>query len=99
MVTHHPYDGHPPTVYCSPTLNGMVITFPSIVTYHIQDCHLHLEFESSAAKLVDLVDSLAKLVTSSVALPAELVSSTLNMLRGLQVCDYTEIEDDTLGTI
>ena len=46
-----------------------------MVTHHLQDDQLDLEFDSSAAKLVNLVGILAQLVSSSVALPAQLVSN------------------------
>ena len=42
-------------------------------TYHLQDGQLDLEIDSSAAMLVNLVASLAQLVSLSVALPANLV--------------------------
>ena len=51
----------------------MFFTFPSTVTLHLQDCQLDLEFENSAAQLVNLVEGQAQLVTPSVALPAQLV--------------------------
>ena len=52
----------------------MVVTFPRTVTHHFQDGLLDLEFDSSAAKLVNLDVILAQLVSPSVALPAQLVS-------------------------
>ena len=87
MVTNHPQDGQPPSprrVTHHPKFDHEdscphghpptgVITFPSTVTHHFKDGQLDLEFDSSAAKLVNLVIILPKLVSSSVALPAELV--------------------------
>ena len=55
------------------TIHGIVITFPSTVTHHLKYGQLDLEFDSSAAKLVNLVVILAQLVPPSVALPADLV--------------------------
>ena len=51
----------------------IVITFPITVTNHLKDGQLDLEFDSSAATLVNLVAILAQLVSPSVALPAQLV--------------------------
>ena len=71
---HHHQDGYPlPTVQwygCTPS----PVWSPNssrMVTHHLQDGQLDLEFDSSAAKLVNLV---VTLVSSSVALPAQLVS-------------------------
>ena len=44
-----------------------------MVTHHLQDGQLDLEFDSSTAKLVNLDVILAQLVSPSVALPAQLV--------------------------
>ena len=52
------------------TIHRIVITYPSTVTHHLKDGQLDLEFDSSAAKLVNLVAILAQLVSPSVALPA-----------------------------
>ena len=57
MLTQYPGDG---------------FTFPSTVTYHLQGGQLDLEFNSSGAQLVNLVVSLAQLVSLSVAFPAKL---------------------------
>ena len=51
----------------------IVIPFPSTVTHHLKYGQLDLEFESSTAKLDNLVVILAQLVSPSVALPAQLV--------------------------
>ena len=40
----------------------------AMITHHLKDGQLDLEFDSSAAKLVNLVVSLAQLVSPSVAL-------------------------------
>ena len=55
------------------TIHRIVITYPSTVTHHLKYGQLDLEFDSSAAKLVNLVVILAQLISSSVALPAQLV--------------------------
>ena len=57
------------------TIHGIVITFPSTVTHHLQDGELDFGIDSSAAMLVNLVASLAQLVSQSVALSAELVKN------------------------
>ena len=57
------------------TIHRIVITYPSTVTHHLKDGQLDLEFDSSAAKLVNLVAILTQLVSPSVALPAQLVLS------------------------
>ena len=62
MVTHQQYKAHHHSQYYN--------TFPSTVTHHLKDGQLDLEFDSSAAKLVNLVVILAQLVSLSVALPA-----------------------------
>ena len=62
-------DGHLLIVEWSSTIPGMVINFPSTVTHRLQDGQLDLEFDSSAAKLVNLIVILAQLV----ALPAKVV--------------------------
>ena len=46
---------------------------PWIVTQHLKDGQLDLEFDSSTAKLVNLVVIIAQLVSSSVALLAQLI--------------------------
>ena len=51
-----------------------MVTFSSSVTHHLKYGKLDLEFDSSAAKLVKLVVILAHLISSSVALPAQLIS-------------------------
>ena len=48
--------------------------------HHLKDGQLDLEFDSSAAKLVNLVAILAQLVSPSVALPAQLVYVTFIIL-------------------
>ena len=58
MLTHNPWDGY---------------HFPITVTHHLQGGQLDLEFDFSTAQLVNLVVSLAHLVSQSVALPAKLV--------------------------
>ena len=74
-VAHHPRDGHwsPTNSIKLITIPRIFITFPSTVTYHLKEGRLDLEFDSSVAKLVNLVVILAQLVSSSVALPAQLV--------------------------
>ena len=65
VVAHHPHDGHPPTIKLT-TIHGIVITF-TIISRMVN--YVDLEFDSSAAKLVNL----AQLVSPSVAFPAKLV--------------------------
>ena len=78
-MAHHPHDGHPPRVHIKlTTFHRIVITFPSTVTHHLKEGQLDFEFDSSSAKLVNLVVILAQLVSSSVALPAQLVSCVGN---------------------
>ena len=57
---HHPWDCY---------------HFPSKVTHYLQDGQLYFEYNTSAAKLVNIVACLAQLVSLSVAFPAKLVSS------------------------
>ena len=57
MITHQPKESHP----------------PKEVSHHLQDGQLDLEFDSSTAKLIKLVVSLAQLVYPSVVNPAFLV--------------------------
>ena len=83
LVAYHPRDGLPPTVYCSPPIPGMVITFPSTVTHNLQGGKLDLEFDSSAAQLVNLVVSIAQLVYPSVTLPAKLVYFTSTDVKAM----------------
>ena len=65
MVAYHSKDGHPPTIKWSPTIPGTIITFPSTVTHHLHDGQLDMEFDYSTAQLVNLVFSLAQLVSPS----------------------------------
>ena len=100
-AAHYHQEGHPlfqgygrtPSQWWSPTnswmlttIHGIVITFPSRVTHHLKDGQLDLEFDSSAAKLVNLVVSLAQLVSLSVAHSSKLVCiynglETIRLLR------------------
>ena len=75
LVARHPHDGHTPTVSCSPTIPGMVITFLSTVTHHLQGGQLDFEFDSSASQLVNLIASLTQLASPIVQLPVKLVYS------------------------
>ena len=66
--------GRTPSIWWSPTnsiklttIHRIIINFPSTVTHYVKDGQLDLEFDSSAAKLVNLVVILAQLVSSSVA--------------------------------
>ena len=81
--------GHTPSPWWSPinsiklaTIHRIVITFPSTVIHHLKACQLDLEFESSTAKLVNLVVILVQLVPPSVALPAQLVTCCYYLLWG-----------------
>ena len=86
LVTHHPKEGRPPSSGWSPTvLRIWLHTIPMMVTHQQYNAHpypwdgyhflqgrqLDLEFDSSAAQLVNLVASLAQLVYPSEALPAK----------------------------
>ena len=73
MDGHLPSPGWLQSILRMGTHHRIVITFPSTVTYHLKEGQLDLEFEPSAAKLVNLVVIIAQLVSSSVALPAQLV--------------------------
>ena len=81
-AARHHQEGHPlsqgydctPSPWWSPsnslkltTIHRIVITFPSTVTHHLQDGQLDLGFDSSAAKLVNLVASPVQLVSPSVS--------------------------------
>ena len=52
-ATHHHLDGHPLSKRygCTPS-PGWSANNSRIVTHHLQDCQIDLEFDSSAAKLV-----------------------------------------------
>ena len=95
LVTYQHEEGCPLSSGGSPTLRRiwshtlpMMITQQQYKSHHNpQDCYhfpqhsqLDLEFESSAAKLVNLVVILDQLVPLSVALPAQLVSTVTDLI-------------------
>ena len=81
MVTHFLNEGHQPYRGWSPTI-------PRRVTHH----QLDLEFDSSASQLVNLVASLAQLVSPSVALPAKLVTYIFFVNVFIFYCNFILIE-------
>ena len=53
MVTHHPHDGHPPTLEWPPIISRRVTTTVVLtVTNYLPNCQPEVELEYSAAQLV-----------------------------------------------
>ena len=82
----------------SPPSIGLLSLSTPPVTHHFKDGQLDLEFDSSAAKLVNLVAILAQLVSPSVALPAQLVNMSLSPIYLRQYINY-DFQDENFQYI